>query len=74
MKQSLTVGDLLYHSVHGICRINEVVKESKEVSYALVPKTPNKMKLRFVIGAKDLQISGFHAPVSSKEAACVVCC
>ncbi len=69
MKQSLTVGDLLYHSVHGICRINEVVKESKDVSYALVPKTPNKMKLRFVIGAKDLQVSGFHAPVSSKEAA-----
>lgn len=66
--KSLTVGDLLYHSVHGVCRINQVVKESKDVSYALVPKMPNKMKLRFVIGAKDLQLSGFHAPVSSKEA------
>lgn len=68
MKRSLTVGDLLYHSVHGVCRINEVVKESKDVSYALVPKLPNKMKLRFVIAAKDLEVSGFHAPVSSKEA------
>ena len=67
-----TAGDLLYHAVHGLCRIDRIIKEKqsgKEVlRYSLVPKVTNKMKMRFIIGSDDMQISGFHTLVSVKEA------
>lgn len=68
MKRTLRVGSLLYHCVHGVCRVNEVLNEPGGISYALVPKLQNKMRLRFVIAAKDLEVSGFHVPVTPKEA------
>ena len=65
-------GDLLYHAVHGLCRVDEIAKENqsgKEVlCYSLVPNTANRMKVRFVVSVVDIQASGFHAPVSLKEA------
>ena len=65
-------GDLLYHAVHGLCRVDEITKENhsgREVPcYSLVPKTANRMKVRFVVSVVDLQASGFHAPVSLKGA------
>ena len=71
-QKDIVQGDLLYHAVHGLCRVDEVESENragKEVPrYSLVPKTANKMKVRFVVSAIDLGISGFHAPVSSKAA------
>ncbi len=72
MQAKIVQGDLFYHSVHGMCRVNEVIKQnlsSKEgPSYALVPKLISHNKVRFVIGSKDMEISGFHAPVTVKEA------
>ena len=65
-------GDLLYHAVHGLCRIDDIAKENhsgKEVlCYSLVPSVANRMKVRFVVSVADIQASGFHAPVSLKEA------
>jgi len=68
MSRPFIVGDLLYHSVHGICRVNEVAGKSKEAVYTLAPKVPSRMKLRYVVAAKDLGESGFHTPITSREA------
>lgn len=72
MKDNFNIGELLYHSVHGLCRVNEIVRKkeaNKEVLYySLVPKLSSKMKHRFIIAAGDLAGSGFHPPVSLQEA------
>ncbi|PIQ86392.1 MAG: hypothetical protein COV74_04860 [Candidatus Omnitrophica bacterium CG11_big_fil_rev_8_21_14_0_20_45_26] len=64
--------DLLYHSAHGLCRIDGLTKETqagKEIfRYSLVPKKINKSKMRFVIADADLAASGFHRLISVKEA------
>ena len=70
--KEITQGDLLYHSVHGLCRVDDVVKgdptRDETPSYSLVPKTPNKMKVRFVVRAADIEVSGFHTLISEKKA------
>lgn len=65
-------GDLLYHAVHGLCRMDRVIHENRSgkeiLCYALVPKIKKRMKVRFVIPLDDVEASGFHALVSMKEA------
>ena len=71
MPEKIVQGDLLYHSVHGLCRVNEIIKQnagSKDVVYSIVPKLPTQMKVRFVVSKNDIPVSGFHSPVSLKEA------
>ena len=72
MQEKIVRGDLMFHSAHGVCRVNDLIKEDcsgKEVlSYSLVPKMATRMKVRFVIADSDLEISGFHHLVSIKEA------
>ena len=71
-KEKIANGDLLYHPIHGLCRVERVtrpIQASQEgLSYSLVPKIATKMKARFVISATDLEISGFHGLVSPREA------
>ena len=71
-KEKLANGDLLYHPIHGLCRIERVTRPSPSgqegLSYSLVPKITARMKSRFVIAAKDLEISGFHGLVPRSEA------
>jgi hypothetical protein len=71
-KEKIVNGDLLYHSVHGLCRVERITQPSSsgqgDLSYSLVPKIVARMKSRFVISAKDLEISGFHCLVSPREA------
>ena len=70
--RALERGDLLYHGVHGLCRVDEITKQNEAgktaLYYSLVPKTVNRMKVRFVISAADIKVSGFHTPITSKEA------
>ena len=65
-------GDLFYHSVHGLCRVDEISKQKQSgkqtIYYALVPKVASQMKTRFVIAAGDMEISGFHTLISPREA------
>lgn len=72
LKETIAQGDLLYHSVHGLCRVDDIAKESqsgKEVlRYSLVPKIATKMKVRFVIAHSDMKASGFHGLILPKEA------
>lgn len=69
--EKLTRRDLLFHPVHGLCRVDTVTKQSRPggsvLSYSLVPKTVSKTKVRFVILETDLEVSGFHKVISVKE-------
>ncbi len=71
-------GDLLYHAVHGLCRVDDLLKENQAgketLSYSLVPKVANRMKERFIITSTDLQESGFHVLISLKEANEILAC
>jgi hypothetical protein len=71
-KEKIVNGDLLYHPIHGLCRVERVTPPSPSnqagLSYSLVPKVATRMKSRFVISATDLEVSGFHGLVSPKEA------
>lgn len=72
IQEKIVRDTLLYHSAHGLCRVDELIREmrsGKEVlSYALVPKLATKMKVRFVVSDLDMEMSGFHPLVSVKEA------
>lgn len=65
-------GDLLYHAVHGVCRVDKIIKQTQSgkgvLSYSLVPNIANAMKIRFIITVAGLKASGFHALVSLQEA------
>ena len=71
-KKTISTGTLLYHSVHGLCRVDRVMNEregGKDVlKCVLVPKIASKMKVRYVMPVADLENSGFHEPVSVKGA------
>ena len=71
-KEKIENGHLLYHPIHGLCRVERVTRPSSSgqegLSYSLVPKVAHRMKSRFVISAADMEISGFHGLVSPKEA------
>ncbi|OGX11987.1 MAG: hypothetical protein A2351_07730 [Omnitrophica bacterium RIFOXYB12_FULL_50_7] len=71
-KEKISNGDLLYHPIHGLCRVERVTPPSLYdrggPSYSLVPKIATRMKSRFVISAADLEVSGFHGLVTPKEA------
>ncbi len=70
--KQIAQGDLLFHAVHGVCRVDEIDRESstsREVlSYALVPNNLNRMKVRFVVPLAEMKPSGFHTLISPKEA------
>lgn len=63
---------MLYHAVHGLCRVDEVTQENQlgkeTLCYSLVPKIAQRMKTRFVIAETGMEESGFHALVSLKKA------
>ena len=69
---TIATGDLLYHAVHGACRVVEVDKQKQSgkqaLYYSLVPKVASQMKARFIVEAAGMEASGFHAFVSLKEA------
>ncbi|MBI3313910.1 MAG: hypothetical protein HYZ83_06720 [Candidatus Omnitrophica bacterium] len=70
MKETIVKDDLLFHSVHGLCRVSAVVQsgQSKETSYALLPVLINRAKVRFVVPESSLESSGFSKLISSREA------
>lgn len=72
IREKLVRDGLMYHSAHGLCRIDRIMKESREgkevLCYALVPKTYSRMKVRFVIADADIEASGFHPLISPAEA------
>ena len=72
VQKEIAQGDLLFHTVHGVCRVDEIEREgsrSREaLSYSLVPNSANKLKVRFVVPAASMKLSGFHVLISPKMA------
>ncbi|HNX68260.1 MAG TPA: hypothetical protein PLL75_01190 [Candidatus Omnitrophota bacterium] len=72
MKSSKIVeGDLLFHAAHGLCRVERLIgrdRAGKTPGYSIVPRTMSRMKVRFLVPASDLEVSGFHRIVSRKAA------
>ncbi len=70
--KKIVSGDLLFHAVHGLCRVERVIEQDqsgkKVPCYSIVPRVMSKMKVRFVIAMTDLEVAGFHALISAKEA------
>lgn len=70
--KKIVEGDLLFHAAHGLCRVERVTEETQSgrrvPRYSIVPRVMSKMKVRFVVAASDLEMSGFHRLVSAKEA------
>ena len=69
MTETIVKNDLLFHAVHGLCRVAAMTRsvQAKELSYTLLPVTNNKAKIRFVIPESALKNSGFSKLVSAKE-------
>lgn len=70
MKKPIIKDDLLFHSVHGLCRvasINRAIPPS-EASYSLLPIPTNRAKVRFTIPLSSLENSGFSKLISVKQA------
>ena len=77
MSLDFVAGDLLYHAIHGLCRVSETSKsadkDGKEtVNYTLVPHIAKSGNQRFGFGAHDLQISGFHTLITKEEAQAIL--
>lgn len=72
VQKKIAQGDLLFHAVHGVCRVDQIGMEDpangEVLSYSLVPNTVNRMKVRFVVPEARMEISGFHTLISAKEA------
>lgn len=74
MKDAIVKDDLLFHSVHGLCRVSDITRptRSEETSYALLPVSANRAKVRFVIPQSSMENSGFRKLMSRKEAQAIV--
>lgn len=70
MKLNVSKDDLLFHAVHGLCRVKIVTKPSgsEEANYTLLPVTAGHGKVRFMISESSLENSGFAKLISVIEA------
>ncbi len=64
----ISIGSLLFHAVHGMCRVREIMSDNSGDSYGLVPSTPSRNAYRYVIHRQHLGESGFHEPISASGA------
>lgn len=70
MKKPIIKDDLLFHSVHGLCRVASINRAAPptEASYSLLPIPTNRAKVRFTIPLSSLENSGFSKLISVREA------
>jgi RNA polymerase-interacting CarD/CdnL/TRCF family regulator len=68
--REIVVGSLLYHAVHGVCRVEKIEKRKhlgkSVLSYSLAPAKYDNMQSRFSVS--DIEGSGFHAIITMAEA------
>ena len=70
MKAKVAKDDLLFHSVHGLCRVAAVSTPPSvpEISYTLIPVTLTHAKVRFTVPKNSLESSGFNKLIKTKDA------
>ncbi len=71
MFKKIRKNDLMFHSVHGLCRVAEtpVVGGTAEKNYSFVPVFRSRSKARFTVSSEFIATAGFNKLVSAKEAA-----
>ncbi len=71
-QEKILQGSLLFHAVHGLCCVKQLIKNKENgkntISYSLEPKNANKTRVRFVISESTIEASGFHSLVSTSQA------
>ncbi len=71
-QETISKGSLLYHAAYGLCRVDKLMEQNRAgeevLCYSMVPKKENNMKTRITFPAGDIKNSGFHSPVSLREA------
>jgi RNA polymerase-interacting CarD/CdnL/TRCF family regulator len=70
VKEKIIKADLLFHSVHGLCRVAAVTRPpvSPEVTYTLVPVAITHARVRFTVPLNSLESSGFNKLITPKQA------
>lgn len=70
MAKLISEKELLFHPVHGLCRVLEVHHKAnpEESSCFLSPIPQSRSRSRFTVPLKLLESSGFNRMVSAKEA------
>lgn len=71
MLKKIRKNDLMFHSVHGLCRVAEIPKGGAlaENNYSFVPVFRSRSKARFTVSKEFIDTAGFNKLVSAKEAA-----
>ena len=64
MTKKILKDELLFHSVHGLCRVAGITRDS----YSLRPVVQSRSNARFTVPGDLLESSGFNRMVSVKEA------
>jgi len=74
VSEKIEKDDLVFHSVHGLCRVAEVTRKtpSEESRYVLLPASSNRAKVRFVMPESSLKESGFGLLISVKAARAIL--
>ncbi|MDP3920680.1 MAG: hypothetical protein Q8R76_07750 [Candidatus Omnitrophota bacterium] len=69
-REEIAKDDLLFHSVHGLCRVAQVTQKvpADETNYLLLPVSTNRAKVRFLIPESSLEESGFGLLISVRAA------
>lgn len=71
MLKKIRKNDLMFHSVHGLCRVAEIPKGGAlpENNYSFVPVFRSRSKARFTVSKDFIETAGFNKLISAKEAA-----
>jgi len=68
---NFSVGDILFHPLHGLCEIKAVVDEEflgqRSLCYLIEPKRHERSNTRFLIALEQILEAGFHLPISIEE-------
>jgi len=69
-KEAIKKEDVLFHPVHGLCRVSDVKQsfDKERVSYTLLPVNENTRNIRFVFEEDALMASKFNKLISTDEA------
>jgi len=70
MIKKIRKNDLMFHSVHGLCRVAEIPKAGAlpADNYSFVPVFQSRSKARFTVSREFLETAGFNKLISAKEA------
>jgi len=67
MKNSITTRDLMFHGVHGLCRVTDIREDDGDRTFTLMPVVRPSGKVTFNIPESSLEASGFEKFITAEE-------